>query len=275
MTRFIKRIFIYWIGISLFNMSYVYAQTCHDNSKILYLSFDTGNMSVAEYIADTLRRHQIRATFFLANEKTFQGNYTLDTTWGDYWRRLVADGHAFGTHSFDHVYWKSDLQTPYLAFKVKPQFGIYAGQLLSWSPTQYCDNLRQSDTQFFKLTGRNLDPLWRAPGGYTSKLLLETGYQCGYTHVKWTQAGFLGDELSSEQYPNEYLLNSAQNHLKAGDIMMAHLGIWSRKKPWATSVLEPLIISLKNRGFCFAPLTEHPDFKNNAVRPVSIYTGGL
>jgi peptidoglycan-N-acetylmuramic acid deacetylase len=33
---------------------------------------------------------------------------------------------------------------------------------------------------------------------------------------------------------------------------MAHLGIWSRKDPWAPAVLEPLITGLKARGFCFA-----------------------
>jgi peptidoglycan/xylan/chitin deacetylase (PgdA/CDA1 family) len=35
---------------------------------------------------------------------------------------------------------------------------------------------------------------------------------------------------------------------------MAHLGIWSRKDPWAPAVLEQLIINLKGRGFCFATL---------------------
>ena len=36
----------------------------------LYLTFDTGSMSQAELIARTLRKHHIRATFFLANEPT-------------------------------------------------------------------------------------------------------------------------------------------------------------------------------------------------------------
>jgi hypothetical protein len=40
---------------------------------------------------------------------------------------------------------------------------------------------------------------------------------------------------------------------------LAHLGIWSRKDPWAPAVLEPLIQGLKERGFCFRTLREHPD----------------
>jgi peptidoglycan/xylan/chitin deacetylase (PgdA/CDA1 family) len=52
---------------------------------------------------------------------------------------------------------------------------------------------------------------------------------------------------------------------------MAHLGIWSRKDPWAPSVLEPLIMGLKDKGFCFATLREHPAYsawvKNPAPPP--------
>jgi hypothetical protein len=50
--------------------------------------------------------------------------------------------------------------------------------------------------------------------------------------------------------------------LKDGDIFMAHLGIWSRKESWAPVVLDPLIAGLKQKGFCFATLREHPDYRN-------------
>jgi peptidoglycan/xylan/chitin deacetylase (PgdA/CDA1 family) len=48
--------------------------------------------------------------------------------------------------------------------------------------------------------------------------------------------------------------------LKDGDIFMAHMGIWSRKDPWAPANLEPLIGGLEQKGFCFATLREHPDY---------------
>ena len=48
--------------------------------------------------------------------------------------------------------------------------------------------------------------------------------------------------------------------MRSGDILLAHLGIWSRKDPWAPAVLEPLIMGLKQRGFCFRTLREHPDY---------------
>jgi len=46
-----------------------------------------------------------------------------------------------------------------------------------------------------------------------------------------------------------------------------HLGIWSRKEPWAPAVLEPLIVGLQARGMCFATLREHPQFAKAGAAP--------
>ncbi len=79
-------------------------------------------------------------------------------------------------------------------------------------------------------------------------------------HVGWSAAGFLGDELPSDRYPNEVLLARALRDIQAGDVLMAHLGIWSRQQAWAPAVLEPLIVGLKQRGLCFDTLDHHPRY---------------
>jgi len=66
-------------------------------------------------------------------------------------------------------------------------------------------------------------------------------------------------------------LDKASRDIKDGDITMAHLGIWSRKDPWAPAVLEQLIVNLKNRGFCFgllpkAPINEPLSPKNSVLQ---------
>jgi peptidoglycan/xylan/chitin deacetylase (PgdA/CDA1 family) len=58
------------------------------------------------------------------------------------------------------------------------------------------------------------------------------------------------------------LLQKALKNIRPGDILMAHLGIWSRQDPWAPAVLEPLIVGLKARGLCFATLREHPQYRD-------------
>ena len=54
--------------------------------KPVYLTFDTGHMGVAELIADVLRRHHVRVTFFAANEPTQEGDGTLGKFWAPWWR---------------------------------------------------------------------------------------------------------------------------------------------------------------------------------------------
>ena len=224
----------------------------------IYLTFDTGSQSQAEFIAATLNQHHIKATFFMANEKTVRGDWSLDPSWAPYWKARAAEGHAFGTHTFDHVYYKGDGANGKI--DVKPQFGASAGKKLSWTPAEYCAELKRVDQRFVELTGRHLDPIWRAPGGKVSPRTLAAGKACGYTHFGWAPAGFSGDETSSEAFPNSVLLKRALANLKDGDIFLAHLGIWSRKDPWAPADLEPLIAGLQQKGMCFATLREHPDF---------------
>lgn len=226
----------------------------------LYLTFDTGSQSQAQFIAQTLRRHRIKATFFMANEKTVNGDYTLDPSWAPYWRSLVAEGHAFGSHTFDHVYAKRDLADGKI--EMKPQFGVNSGKLLYWTPQQYCEEINRVDQRFQVLTGAHLDRFWRAPGGHLTPRTLAAGEACGYRHVGWADAGFSGDELPSDKWPNQLLLDRTLKNLKDGDIVMAHLGIWSRKDPWAPAVLEPLISGLEKKGFCFATLRDHPAYQS-------------
>ncbi|MFN0302026.1 MAG: polysaccharide deacetylase family protein [Burkholderiales bacterium] len=214
----------------------------------LYLTIDTGSMSHAEHIATTLAKHDVKATFFLANEKTVRGDYSLDPGWDGYWRKLVGDGHAFGTHTWQHAYFRGDTgdgRTRYVHPNGKTALLDAAG---------VCAELRRVETRFREISGgQSLHPIWRAPGGRTTPFALAAAKECGYEHVHWAPAGFLGDELPSEQYPNDRLVAQALKNLRDGDIMVMHTGIWSRKDPFAP-MLDPLLAGLKARGFCFATL---------------------
>ncbi len=220
--------------------------------KTVYLSFDTGNMSVAQIVADVLNRQNVKATFFLANEKTSRGDFSLDDSWKTYWQDRLREGHHFGSHTYDHVYFIKN--GPNQEVFEKPQFGPKAGVSMLYNEASFCREIQRVDERFKELTGASIDKIWRAPGGKTSPRLINIGNQCGYQHIAWHEAGFLGDELSSLLHSNKALLDKASRNLQDGDITMAHLGIWSRKDPWAPVVLEQLIINLKNRGFCFGTL---------------------
>jgi peptidoglycan/xylan/chitin deacetylase (PgdA/CDA1 family) len=215
-------------------------------SGTLYLTFDTGNMRHAELIAETLAKRKVRATFFVANEKTLRGDNALDPAWAPYWQARVAEGHAFGSHTWRHGSFRQDQGK-------LTRYRLMDGTTENLDGEAICAELRHSDYRFKELTGRSLDPLWRAPGGRTTPLTLKAAQACGYRHVGWAPAGFLGDELPSGTYPNALLVERALKNLKDGDVVMAHLGIWSRKDPFAPA-LDELLGGLEARGFCFATL---------------------
>ena len=221
----------------------------------VYLTFDTGHMAVAPLIADVLARHQVKVTFFLANEKTRTGGSSLDDTWAPWWKERVAEGHAFGSHTWDHDSWLADTSQ---GLRTRPSMGPEAGKARVLDAAAYCRELERPAQRFQAMTGQRMGSIFRAPGGKTSPALLAAAKGCGWQHVGWAPAGFLGDELPSDRFPNVQLLERALRDIRTGDVLVAHLGIWSRQDAWAPAVLEPLIVGLKARGLCFATLREHP-----------------
>lgn len=245
-------------GWGIFAFSFLLPTVAYACSGTVYLTLDTGNMRHARMIADILNRQQVKVTFFLANEKTVQDGYSLDDAWVSYWQARVAEGHAFGSHTWDHGYFRRDIGLHQVEYH--PMFGAQAGKKLVLDAAQVCAELQRVNTRFQAITGHALDGYWRAPGGHTTPHALTAAQACGYRHVGWAPAGFLGDELPSEKFSNQTLLEKALRTIRAGDILMAHLGIWSRKDPYAP-MLEPLIAGLKARGLCFATLRQHPDYQ--------------
>ena len=232
-------------------------------SKPVYMTLDTGHMGVAPLVAEVLKRQDVRVTFFLANERTLTGGSSLDDQWAPWWRERAGEGHAFGSHTWDHDSWMAD--TPE-GLKLKPSQGPKAGQVRVLDGAAYCAELERPAQRFKAMTGQAMSSLFRAPGGKTSPALLKAAAGCGWTHVGWPPAGFLGDELPSDKFSNQALLDKALRDVRAGDVLVAHLGIWQRKEAWAPAALEPLIQGLKAKGFCFATLREHPQLRAAAER---------
>ena len=230
----------------------VQAATCNGT---VYLTIDTGTMQPAEEMAATLKKYDVKATFFLANEKTTRGDTSLAPSWAAFWKARADEGHAFGAHTWRHWYFRRDVGADRVSYV---PWGEKSGETLDEAGV--CAELKRSELAFKAMTGRGLDGIWRAPGGKLTANTTRFAKACGFEHVSWSVAGFSGDELPSDKFPSAALIKTQLRNIKDGDILLWHLGVRSRKDPLYLRFGE-LIGGLKDKGLCFARITEHPQWK--------------
>src|SRR3954463_7267361 len=99
--------------------------------KPIYLTLDTGHMAVAPLMAEILNKHQVKVTFFAANERTQTGDGSLGAEWAPWWKARAAEGHEFASHTWDHVYWRGDIAAAAGAqpqFRMRPSAGALEGK---------------------------------------------------------------------------------------------------------------------------------------------------
>ena len=204
---------------------------CGDASgdRPVYLTFDTGHMAIAPLVADVLNRQKVKATFFLADQRTATGGSSLDDEWAPWWAARAAEGHAFGA---------LDRTT---------------------SPARVCAESTATADRFHHMTGRAMPKLFRLSAGKASPQLIAAAAGCDWVNVAGSVS--LGSDVSSRKVTNKQLLQRALRDVQPGDVLLANLGTWPRKDAWAPVNLEPLLEGLKARGMCFATLREHPSYR--------------
>lgn len=215
----------------------------------LYLTIDTGWSREAEQIAATLRRHAIRATLFIANERTHRGDRQLEEGWAPFWRARVAEGHVFASHTWRHWYFRGDPGPGRVTFTSRQNEG---SQVLDQATL--CEELARPIAALRAMApGAEVLPLWRAPGGILTLNARRMAEACGLRHQGWTPRGFLGDELPADAHPNAGLLRRNLANIRDGEVLVMHWGVRSRREPFA-GIFDALIEGLLARGFRFAPL---------------------
>jgi len=225
------------------------AQSCRGT---LYLTIDTGWSREAEQLAEVLRRRDVRATLFLAQEPSFRGDRTLDASWAPFWRARAAEGHVFASHTWRHWYFSGDAGPGRTRYVSRRQEG---GEVLDQAAL--CAELaRPIEALRAMVPEAPVLPLWRAPGGIVTPEARRMAAACGLRHQGWTANGFLGDELSSETHPNAALLRRNLDKIRDGEVLVMHWGVRSRREPFA-EIFDALIGGLQARGFCFRPLPPH------------------
>lgn len=199
------------------------------NPEVVYLTFNNGPFPMTESYLDLLKKHDVKATFFV-----FCGD---DDTSLERLKRIANEGHTLAPYTRSQE-----------CNKLYP------------SAEDFLHDFKRISDLIFEASGEKPDIL-RFPGGSVSvynktvrQQIIEEMLRRGYTYYDWNivitdEDGRQGAELSEEILLSE--LEKKQHKV----IFMDDGSVDTLE------VLEPLIIKLKKQGYIFERLT-------NKVEPV-------
>ena len=198
--------------------------------KMVYLTFDDGPSPRTGEILDILKKHDIKATFFVVKAKD---DYT------QYLQRAVEEGHTIGVHSASHKYKE-----------------IYA------SVNAYLDDFARCYNYIYENTGYE-PTIYRFPGGSvnnynasTRKEIVEEMSRRGYIYFDWNVESNDSSNNTGAQTIYNNVINGCKGKNRA--VVIMHDAV---NKKETVAALDNIITQLKADGWHFAPLT-------NEVRPV-------
>lgn len=189
-------------------------------NKTAYLTFDDGPTNNTEIILDTLKEHDIKATFFVLGEKAEQNPEILT--------RVFNEGHTIGNHSYSHDY-----------------NGIYG------SREEFMRELLKWEEVVGSIIGReNLIRLFRFPGGSKDEwkyMYRNIAAEMGYKYVDWTA---LCGDADGKPFSKERCMEEIKKYCTdTGDVVI--LMHDSAKKTITAETLPQIIDFLKSQGYSF------------------------
>lgn len=202
--------------------------------KVAYLTFDDGPSSVTESILETLKKYDVKATFFvIASSKDTPQRRAL-------MKREVEEGHTIGIHSWSHNY-----------------NYIYSSEANFLSDFNKMKDMIKSatgvDTIFSRFPGgtNNTVSIRVNNGKPIMPTLLDDVKKLGYTPVDWNAGGM--DAVNP--VPNkDTIVNGVVSQCKSHNKAIILLHDSETHKSTAEAVPE-IIKQLRAMGFTFKPLT--------------------
>lgn len=152
------------------------------------LTFDAGSDTAGIQILDILKKHQVKATFFLTGKWAEK--------FPDYTKRIAMEGHVIGNHTYSHP----DPVT------------ITSASLLQ--------EIQKAEQAIKLASGKSPQPYFRFPyGSYNSTTLLTVG-QVGYhSSIQWSL-----DTIDWQQPAIDVIVSRIKAGASNGDIVLMHIG---------------------------------------------------
>lgn len=182
--------------------------------KRMAVSFDAmWGTERTDKLLGVLRKHGVKTTFFLG------GSWV--EKYPDYVRKLVAEGHEVGNHTYSHPH------------------------LNALSPDAIREELERNGAMIAEITGKK-PFLFRPPFGEYGNKVIETAKGLGYQTIQWSI-----DSHDWMDVTADYMVNRVLKAVGPGDIVLFH----NDGKHTAEAV-DLLIPELSRRGFRLVPVSE-------------------
>ena len=192
--------------------------------KVIYLTFDCGyENGYTEAILDALKKHDAPAAFFVV------GN--MVETAPDIVRRMAAEGHIVGNHTYHH-----------------PDMSAISDQV------SFQKELASLEDLYRETTGQELSKFYRPPQGKYSEENLRQAQALGYTTVFWSLAYV--DWYVDDQPTAEAAYAKLLPRIHDGAIVLLH-----STSATNAAILDELLTRWENMGYRFASLEELPQLK--------------
>lgn len=156
--------------------------------KKISLTFDAGSDAIGIGILDVLKKHNVKATFFLTG-KWVEKYPSLA-------KRIAEEGHDIGNHSYSHP---DAVKTTANAFK---------------------QDIIKAEKAIKEATGKSPQPYFRFPFGSYNSAALRTAGAAGYPYsIQWSL-----DTIDWQQPATEIIISRIKTGASNGDIILMHIG---------------------------------------------------
>lgn len=189
------------------------------NEKVLYLTFDCGyENGNTEAILDALKKHNAPATFFVV------GHFLESAP--EIAKRMVADGHTVGNHTYHHPDMSSILDM-----------------------TSFQKEMDDVANLFKETTGQEMAKYYRPPQGKYSTENLKMAKELGYSTFFWSLAYV--DWNVDDQPTKEEAFDKLIGRIHPGAIVLLHSTSQTNGE-----ILDELLTKWEEMGYRFAPLSD-------------------
>lgn len=196
------------------------------DEKVLYLTFDCGyENGNTEPILDALKAHNAPATFFVVG-------HMLESA-PDIIKRMVADGHTVGNHTYHH-----------------PDMSKISDEASFRKEMDDVANL------FREVTGTDMAMYYRPPQGKYSTSNLKMAKDMGYSTFFWSLAYV--DWNIDAQPSHEEAMEKLMGRIHPGAIVLLH----STSKTNG-EILDEVLTKWEEMGYTFRPLSDFVEDSEN------------